>query len=65
MYGNRSRKVCDRQEAKFEAIEHGDNRSIFEEHAEELGNKLFAAVCKLGLKGIVAKNWMTPTGPAG
>ena len=30
------------------------------EHAEEHGEKLFAAVCKLGLEGIVSKKLDSP-----
>ena len=36
------------------------------EHAEEHGDKLFAAVCKLGLEGIVSKRLDLPyrSGPS-
>ena len=43
-----------------------DHRDVLPEHAEGHGDKLFEAVCKLGLEGIVSKKLDAPykSGPS-
>ena len=43
-----------------------DHRDVLPEHAEGHGDKLFEAVCKLGLEGIVSKKLNAPyrSGPS-
>jgi bifunctional non-homologous end joining protein LigD len=37
-----------------------DSAIQYVEHAERQGYKLFEAACRLGLEGIVSRNWIRP-----
>jgi bifunctional non-homologous end joining protein LigD len=61
----RRRPYVERKAALRKILRHG--RGIqYVEHAEGHGDKLFAAACKLGLKGIVSKKLDAPykSGPS-
>jgi bifunctional non-homologous end joining protein LigD len=61
----RRKPYVERKAALRKLLQHG--RGIqYVEHAEGHGDKLFAAVCKLGLEGIVSKKLDAPykSGPS-
>ena len=60
------RKSYVERKAALRKLLRGDRGIQYVEHAEEHGDKLFAAVCKLGLEGIVSKRLNSPyrSGPS-
>jgi bifunctional non-homologous end joining protein LigD len=60
------RKSYVERKAALRKLLRGDRGIQYVEHAEEHGDKLFAAVCKLGLEGIVSKRLDSPyrSGPS-
>jgi bifunctional non-homologous end joining protein LigD len=60
------RKPYVERKAALRKILRGDRGIQYVEHAEEHGEKLFTAVCKLGLEGIVSKKLNAPyrSGPS-
>ena len=60
------RKTYVERKAALRKLLHGDRGIQYVEHAEDHGDKLFTAVCKLGLEGIVSKKLNAPyrSGPS-
>ena len=60
------RKPYVERKAALRKLLRGDRGIQYVEHAEEHGDKLFAAVCKIGLEGIVSKKLDSPyrSGPS-
>ena len=54
------RKPYVERKAALRKLLRGDRGIQYVEHAEEHGEKLFTAVCKLGLEGIVSKKLDSP-----